>query len=468
MGGGGRTADSGAMTSHTPAPERTAGPPQPAGTGLAAAAGATPDSRNRSVDFYRAVSMGVVAVGHWLGMVMVLDDDGELLTGNALELVPSLWWITWIGQVMPLFFFVGGFASATSLLSAERRGMRSPDWVAHRLRRMMAPAAVLAVFWISALTLGTVAGQGAIVGAGAVAAAIPLWFLANYTIDIAVAPHTFRWFRRSPVQMVLVLLGIFTVCELANLAGVPMLPQVNWVLGWLLFQVAGFAWQQGRLPQGRRLALATVGLWTLAVSAVALGPWPATMLHHGGLEHSPTHPPSGGFLLFGFAYCATAALAAPALNRWLTRSRRAWVATVAANSVAMSVYLWHMTAAVVVSAFLYFTDRVPQVTVGSGAWWMTKPLLVVASGAVLAVIVRSVMRVEREALLAPPSGWGGRTETLALSAAAISAGVKMWSSPQLGVLSAGLLLTVVVWFGVFRDREGDPAEVGDQGGVVRR
>ena len=442
----------GDMTSSTPVPVHVPERAAPDGAGLAAAAGATPASRNRSVDFFRAVSMAVVAVGHWLGIVMVLDADGELVTGNALEHVPSLWWITWIGQVMPLFFFVGGFASATSLLSAERKGMRDQDWVAQRLRRMMAPAAALAVFWISALTIGGIVGQATIVGAGAVAAAIPLWFLANYTIDIAVAPHTFRWFRRSPGQMLAVLFGVFAACEIANLAGVPMLPQVNWVLGWLLFQVAGFAWQQGRLPTGARLAAIAGGLWTLAIVAIALGPWPATMLHHGGLEHSPTHPPSAGFLLFGFAYCATAAAVAPALNRWLTRSHRAWVATVAANSVAMSVYLWHMTAAVVVLAFLYFTDGVPQVVVGSAAWWLTKPSLILASAAVLAVIVRSVMRIEREALLAPPSGWSGRTLSISLAAAGISIGVKMWSSSSTGVLSAGLLLTALVWFGALRDR----------------
>ena len=429
-----------AMTSLAPAPT----------TGLATLADATPDTRKRSVDFFRAVSMGVVAVGHWLGMVMILDADGELVTGNALEHVPSLWWITWIGQVMPLFFFVGGFASATSLLSAERKGTRPQDWVAQRLRRMMAPAAALAVFWVAVLVAGTVAGQGAIVGAGAVAAAIPLWFLANYTIDIAVAPYTFRWFRRSPVQMAAVVLAVFSACELANLAGVPLLPQVNWVLGWLLFQVAGFAWQQGQLPTGRRLTTVAATLWTLAVAAIAFGPWPATMLHHGGLEHSPTHPPSAGFLLFGFAYCVTAAAIAPRLDRWLVRSRRAWTATVAANSVAMSVYLWHMTAAVAVYAVVYFSGNVPQVEAGSAAWWMTKPPLVLASAAVLAVIVRRVMGIERDALLASPAGWPGQMRSIVFTAVAISVGVKLWSSPDVGALTAGVLVTVAVWFGVLR------------------
>ena len=87
--------------------------------------------------------MAVVAVGHWLGMVAVLD-RGELVGGNLLDFSPEYGWITWIGQVMPLFFFVGGFASATSLRSAERKGVRPADWIATRLHRMVTPAAALA------------------------------------------------------------------------------------------------------------------------------------------------------------------------------------------------------------------------------------------------------------------------------------------------------------------------------------
>ena len=421
--------------------------------------GALMHNRNRAVDFFRAVSMGVVAVGHWLGMVMVLDADGDLVAGNLLDFSPSLWWVTWIGQVMPLFFFVGGFASASSLLSAQRKGLPPQTWVAHRLRRMMAPAAVLAAFWVGLLGLGTLLGHGGIVGQGAVAAAIPLWFLANYTIDLALAPYTFRWFQRSPGGLLAVLAGAFAVCEAANLAGIPVLPQINWVIGWLLFQVAGFAWQQGLLPRGRSLVAAAGALWALTIAAVAAGPWPATMLHHGGLDHSPTHPPSGAFLLFGLAYCATAAALAPALDRWLARSERGWTATVAASSVAMSVYLWHMTAAVIVHAVVLFAGRVPQVEPGTTAFWATKPLALAATAVVLAAIVRRVVHVEREALLAPPVPWERSAATLTLSAVALSAGVKMWSSPQVPVLAAGLVVTLAVWHGLLRDRRR-PVEVG--------
>ncbi|MCB0961627.1 MAG: acyltransferase [Acidimicrobiales bacterium] len=407
-------------------------------------AASTPADRNRAVDLYRAAAMVVVALGHWLGMVAVLR-HGALDGGNLLDWSPEYGWITWIGQVMPLFFFVGGFASATSLRSAERRGVRPADWIATRLHRMVAPAAALATFWAVALAVGTAAGIGGIVSVGAVGAAIPLWFLSNYAIDTALAPFTFRWFRARPAATAGTLLGLFAFAESARFAHVPMVPQLNWVIGWLGFQVAGFAWQAGMLPTGRRLAALAAGLWALAIAAVTWGPWPAVMLHHGGLEHSPTHPPSTALVLFGLAYAATAAALAPAVDRWLARSERAWRRTIAANAVAMSVYLWHMTAAVVVVAAAYATGLLPEVEPGTTAWWWTKLPFLALNAAVLVPVVRRVAPIEQRALLGGPATWHRGVPTMLLVAALLSASVKAWSSPHAPVLVAGLAGTLAVW-----------------------
>jgi hypothetical protein len=429
------------------APAAVSNPPATA----ASIAAATPLDRNRAVDFYRAAAMGVVAVGHWLGMVVVME-RGELAGGNLLDWAPQFGWATWIGQVMPLFFFVGGFASATSLRSAERAGVRPADWVVTRLRRMLAPAAALALVWSVALGIGAALGGFGVVAMGAIGAAIPLWFLANYTIDTALAPFTFRWFRAQPGLLVGGLVALFALGEAARFAGVPVLPQLNWVIGWLGFQVAGFAWQDGRLPTGRRLAALAATFWALAVAAVTIGPWPAVMLHHGGLDHSPTHPPSTALVLFGMAYSFTAAAFAPAVTRWLECSPRAWRATVAANVVAMSVYLWHMTAAVLVAAVVYLVNLVPTADPGSGAWWSTKPWFLVLNLLVLIPIVRRVAPIEQRALTAGRATWRWGTASILVAAALLSASVKAWSSPQIAVLLAGLVATLGIWWLLLSDR----------------
>lgn len=413
-------------------------------TSAAEVASQTPTDRNRAVDFYRAAAMAVVAVGHWLGMVAVLD-DGELAGGNLLDFSPEYGWITWIGQVMPLFFFVGGFASATSLRSAERKGVAPADWIATRLRRMVTPAAVLAGFWAACLVVaGTMGGFG-LVAFGAAAAAIPLWFLANYTIDTALAPFTFRWFRARPGLVVGALATVFALAEAARFAGVPVVPQINWIIGWLGFQVAGFAWQAGRLPTGRALAAVSALFWLLAIAAVTVGPWPAVMLHHGGLDHSPTHPPSTALLLFGLAYSFTAAALAPTVTRWLERSRRAWAFTISANVIAMSVYLWHMTAAVAVVGLAHVFGHLPAVEPGTSTWWAAKVPFLLANLIVLVPIVLLVAPVERRALLGGTTTWRWGLPSMLVVASLLSISVKSWSSPQPAVLVAGLLGTLCTW-----------------------
>lgn len=410
----------------------------------AAVAARTPTDRNRAVDFYRASAMAMVAVGHWLGMVVV-SHDGRLDGGNLLDFSPEYAWFTWIGQVMPLFFFVGGFASATSLRSAERNQVRPADWIATRLHRMLMPAAALAGLWALVLVLGAAVGGWGVLVLGATAAAIPLWFLANYTIDTALAPFTFRWFRARPWALVGSLTFVFALAEAARFAGIPMVPQINWIIGWLGFQVAGFAWQDGRLPTGRALGGLAALFWLLTVAAVGLGPWPATMLHHGGLDHSPTHPPSVVLLLFGLAYSFTAAALAPAVTRWLERSNRAWRVTIAANAVAMSVYLWHMTAAVGVVALVHAGGFIPDVEAGTAAWWWTKIPFLVANLAVLVPLVRRVAPIEQRALLGGATEWRWGTGSMLALAGLLSISVKAWSSPEPGVLIAGLAGTLCLW-----------------------
>ena len=122
-----------------------------------------------------------------------------------------------------------------------------------------------------------------------IGAAIPLWFLANYTIDTAIAPYLLPRFRSHRGLVASLLGGTFIALEVARFAGVAVLPELNWVLGWLIFQVVGFAWRDGVLPTGRTLVAAAAALWATAVALVAFGPWPVAMVNFPGVEHSPTH-----------------------------------------------------------------------------------------------------------------------------------------------------------------------------------
>ncbi|REK20305.1 MAG: acyltransferase, partial [Actinobacteria bacterium] len=72
---------------------------------------ATPATRNRYVDLLRALSILVVVYGHWL-MAAPEVIGGEIRIGHALTDIPWTRGLTWVLQVMPVFFFVGGFSNA--------------------------------------------------------------------------------------------------------------------------------------------------------------------------------------------------------------------------------------------------------------------------------------------------------------------------------------------------------------------
>lgn len=408
--------------------------PSPTAAQLAAC---TKSDRNRAIDAYRAAAMLAVALGHWLVIAVATDDTGDLVARNALEVAPSLGWLTWLFQVMPLFFVVGGFSSAMSLQAHWNRGGRDHDWVVQRLRRMVAPTALLGGFWVAAVALGTAAGFGGMAAAGATGAAIPLWFLANYTIDTAMAPTVLRHLLRRRGATIGALLGTFATVEVLHVVGVPFVEHVNWVIGWMLFQVGGFLWQAGSLPTGRRMAAIAAALWVSALALVALGPWPIFMIHVPGTEFSPTHPPSLALVVFGAAYSATAIAAAPALTRLLERRTRVWAAVVAANGISMSVYLWHFTAAIAASAVLYATGGLPTAIIGSPAWWVQKIPVIVLALAMLVPIVAVVARVERNALFAERSVTSHSPVAVTVLALLVSLALKAWTMGEVAGAIAG-------------------------------
>ena len=96
---------------------------------------------DRYADFLRAFSILVVVFGHWL-IAVVTWQDGKVDGANALEVIDGIWVVTWVLQVMPLFFFVGGFSNLRSWESAQARGDGYASFLYTRMLRMMRPTAV--------------------------------------------------------------------------------------------------------------------------------------------------------------------------------------------------------------------------------------------------------------------------------------------------------------------------------------
>src|SRR5262249_38055732 len=102
---------------------------------------ATPATRDRYVDFIRVLSITAVIIGHWLLSMLTLYGAGQLPFHLPFQLV------TWVLQVMPLFFAVGGFSHAKTLASLRRQGGTYGQFLRSRTARLLPPVLVLLAVW---------------------------------------------------------------------------------------------------------------------------------------------------------------------------------------------------------------------------------------------------------------------------------------------------------------------------------
>ena len=364
-------------------------------------ASATPSSRERYVDFLRVFSLAVVMLGHWL-MAAVEWRDGRLVSGNILEAAPAAQWLTWVFQIMPVFFVVGGFSNTASWTAAVRDGKGYGAWLGGRLVRLVRPVLAFALVWSTVVVALVVAGgDPASVRAGSIAQ--PLWFLAVYVLVVAVAPAMVAAQRRWGWTATVALGAGVAVVDLARWPlGVPFVGWANLALVWLFAHQLGVAWRSGAVAgwsRRRLVLLAAAGLGGLFVLTGA-GGYPHSMVGGVGEAKSNTFPPSLALEALGTWQFAAALLLRPAVDRWLARPR-AWAAVVAANGMAMTVFLWHLTAMVIVAAVALPSGLMAQPPVGSGAWWAWRPVWLVALGLALVPLVALFARIELRRVVAP-------------------------------------------------------------------
>lgn len=378
----------------------------------------TPLDRNRYADLLRLGSIVVVVLGHWL-VGVVLRRDGELVAGTLLEFVPATQWLTWGLQVMPVFFFVGGYANAAAWASASHRGVGWADWVRRRARRLTRPVLPVVVLWVPLAAvlglLGVVPDD--LLQLGSQVAFVPAWFLATYLVVVAAVPATFALHRRFGLGAVAGLIAVATLVDLVHHMGVPVVGWANFAFVWGAIHQLGYLWYERRLPavpwQG--LALAAGGFALLAALVFVAG-YPLSMVGVEGAEESNNTPPSVALIALALAQIGLVAAARERAERWLARPA-VWAKVAIGGSVAMTVYLWHMTAMVMVVALTHPFGLWPVTGRVDGRWWALRPLWLALLALMLALLVRVFARFERAG---EPRSRPGRVRAAAGLAAAVA------------------------------------------------
>lgn len=367
---------------------------------------ATPTERDRYVDLLRAVAIGAVVLGHWLVVTVFTRDDGRLDGDSVLTVADWTHWLTWLFQVMPVFFLVGGYANATSWQRHADRGGDWPSWVHRRSLRLLGPTAAFVGLGVAAVVAARLAGAdpGLVDLAGWVAG-IMLWFLAVYVLVAALTPLTHRWHERSGVRVLVALAAVVVTGDLARVVtGDARWATVNFLLGWALIHQVGYWWRDGALPSGGPVPpLLALGSLVALVSLVLLGPWPVAMVDLPGAPVQNSSPPSLALLALASLQMAVVLAVAEAARNVLRRPLP-WATVVAVNRVVLSLFLWHMAAVPVAALVLYGTGLLPDVAPLTPAWFAWRPVWVAVLALLTAVPTLLLAPLESRAGRPVPTG----------------------------------------------------------------
>jgi hypothetical protein len=356
----------------------------------------TPPERNRYVDFLRVVAIMFVVTGHWLALVVTVDGEG-IHFGHLITVAHWAQWLSWLFQVMPVFFFVGGYANSASWSSTIRKGAGYPVWLGDRLARLLVPVVPLVVFWAAAGLIAWVLGYDPDMATYASRAAlIPVWFLAVYIIVTMLTPLEYAFWQRAGMASFWVFFaGAVAVDAIAIIFDAMWVRWVNYGFVWLAAHQLGFAWRDGRLETaGSRLLIIGVGLAGLAV-LIGLLSYPIAMVSVPGQPVSNSRPPSFILLALGMVQIGVlVSLAGPA--RRMLQNETIWAAVIAGNRFIMTLFLWHMTAlfACIGVSWLFLGGFGLRLEPGTGAWWWAKIPWFLVMGGVTGVLVMLMSRFE--------------------------------------------------------------------------
>ncbi|NLV56747.1 MAG: acyltransferase [Acidimicrobiales bacterium] len=356
----------------------------------------TPAHRDRTVDAVRGLCIVVVVLWHWVFSITHVTASGRLSMPNPIGDVRFAWLATWVLQVMPAFFVVGGFANLASWEGHERDGGTARGFVAGRLARLGRPVATMALVWAVIDMAGQVGFGAPSVLRWGLVVFVPLWFLGAYGAVIAVAPWTIRAHRSRPGPTFAGLLAVVAGADALRFAtGDHRWGLVTTAAVWVGAHQLGYLWRDGTIARwGRRgpVLLAAGGGLALVLLTQA-GPYPASMVAVRGEALGNMFPTTAAVAALAVTQLGLILLVRPRLERLLAR-RSAWKAVVVVNATAMTVFCWHMTALVVVigavRAVGFELPAHPDAT-----WWVLRPVWLVLPGVVLLGLVKAFVRFER-------------------------------------------------------------------------
>ncbi|MCS3441479.1 acyltransferase family protein [Microbacterium phyllosphaerae] len=400
-----------------------------------------PAGRDLTLDLARVVCVVLVVFVHILFTGVGRAPDGSLLIERTVEAQSWFTAASWIANIMPLFFVVGGYAARAGWRSASARGDSAVDFVRVRLLRLSRPALPLFIFFTVVLGATRLVGiDPDLVDTIAIGVGSPLWFLAAYMIVQALAPAMMRLHERYGAWALLgllagaVLVDTFRFTVIGGFLGIQPVAGSGYGLGqelfgipnivfvWLFAQQIGFFLFDGWFGARRwwqlllLIAAGYAALWGL----VSLGGYSWNMLGN-------QWPPTTAMVMLAVIQAAALTLLHGPLTA-LMRQRAAQGVVFLIGSRLMTVYLWHLPMIMVLIG-IQLVLPIPLPAPGSAVWWWTRPLFLVVVLAAVWVLSLWLIRFEKV-----PVGGTARFP----STGAVVAAVLVFIAPIIAITAYGL------------------------------
>ncbi|MGW1091764.1 acyltransferase family protein [Streptomyces sp. NPDC002596] len=357
----------------------------------------TPAHRDRAVDGLRALALLAVPTGHWLLGGFRLDSAGALHNASPLSAFGFLAPVSWILQMLGIFFLVGGYAS---VLSYRRRKSTTAAWLRGRMARLGRPVLGVTAVWAAMIpVLYTLGVPGDTLRTGSTLVIQPLWFVGVYTAVTALTPYCLRIARRLGGWAAAPLLGAVAAVDFLRYgpyaeAMPSWLSVLNILPGWLFAYQLGVSWGEGRIgKRGARFLL--VGGTVLFAALLLAFHYPASMVGVPGEARTNSHPPSLLVLALAATQSGAAILLRDRIGRLLRRPP-VWAPVVVINLSAMTILCWHQTAMLATAVPASFAGAVPGLTTGPDTigWVLARLAWMPVFAGLLVLIARYARRFE--------------------------------------------------------------------------
>ena len=334
------------------------------------------------------------AQADYLSFLRILSLTGIVLAESVLAFTMRgnaeagwVWPLTWLLQLVPLFFLAGGHSNLLAWRAARATGDGYGTYLVGQIGWLIRPVLAFVIAWlIIPLSLEMLQAPDEAVTAFSRLIVQPLWLLGLYLVVVAVTPVMHGLHQRLPVVTPLVLLaGVVGL----SLVGGSVAAHAGGVLVALLFGQLAFHYADGTLWRLPRWVL-FVGAGTAFAGLVlvtTLGNQPLLQLAEP-TGYAAFAPSLAGVLLIGIVQlCLVSLPREPGLRAIATSGPARAVAVV--RAAPMTVYLVYLCAMLVVEGVAGVASA------GGGLGWLAEPRTVFALGLIALPTLLAFLWFER-------------------------------------------------------------------------